>query len=455
MIKHKTYMLKNFKMLNLFKIKLNKQIAYFFSRKNKRIGDNIGKINYYPSANIEWFNSVYSYNKNSTKLLSIANKTTLKLLKNYFNIYSRKLEKKIKSLFLRIRLRKLSTNKVLVSKAELKHTNNKVVITTYLYNRQKKYYTEKLKKSISTNKLRFFNRKLKIKNLVKKSLHTYKKVIIQKSIFFKIHRQKINKYNNYENVYWKNFITKTLLKEIYIFQLNKLIYINKCKFENTYLLPFTHLIKKIYKKNIQFNLVSLKYLYLNSYILTHTLVLKIRKYRKNRLLKVMKYAINMFRLPLFERLPIYNEKLGKNLTVQNLIINHVNINNNSVNSVLKSNDSFNHILHILYPNNHSNLSLVDKKRKNVISNSVLNSIKHKSITGIRIQASGRLTRRNTAARSVSKVRYNGNLKNIASSVRGFSSVLFRGYSKSNLQYTKLGSKIRIGTFGLKGWISSN
>ena len=443
-------------MLNLLKIKLNKQIASFlYVAKKKRLGDNISKINYYPSANIEWFNSVYAYNKNSTKLLTVANKTTLRLLKSYFNIYSRKLEKKIKSLFLRIRLRKLSTNKILVSKAELKHTNNKVVITAYLYNRQKKYYTEKLKKSITTNKLRFFNRKLKIKKLVEKSLRTYKKVIRHKSIFFKIHRQKINKYNNYENIYWKNFITKTLLKEIYTFQLNKLIYINKCKFENTYLLPFTHLIKRIYKKNIQFNLVSLKYLYLNSYTLTHTLVLKIRKYRKNRLLKVMKYAINMFRLPLFERLPIFNEKQGKNVTVQNFIINHVNLNNSSVDGVLNNNDSFNKILHNLYPYHNSNLSLIDINRKNIISNSVLNSIKHKSVTGIRIQASGRLTRRNTAARSVSKVRYNGNLKNIASSVKGYSSVLFRGYSKSNLQYTKLGSKIRIGTFGLKGWISSN
>lgn len=442
-------------MLNLFKIKLNKQIVYYFSKKNKKIGDNTIKMSYYPSANIEWFDSVYAYNKNTTKLLKAANKSTLKLLNSYFNIYSRKLEKRIKSMFLRIRFRKLSTNRVLVSKTELKHTNKKIIITAYLYNRQKKYYTEKLKKSITTNKLRFFNRKLKIKNLIKKSLHTYERVNKQKSVFFKIHNQKINKYNNYENIYWKNFIIKTLLKEIYTFQLNKLIYINKCKFENTYLLPFTHIIRNVYKKNIQFNLVSLKYLHLNSYILTKTLVLKIRKYRKNRLLKVIRSAINTFRLPVFENLSIFNEKLGKDLTVQNLIINHAYLNNNSGNDVLVNKDNFNQILRSVYPNDHSCLSLIDKKRNYIISNNVVNSIKHKSVTGIRIQASGRLTRRNTAARSVSKVRYNGNLKNIASSVRGFSSVLFRGYSKSNLQYTKLGSKIRIGTFGLKGWISSN
>ena len=441
-------------MLNIFKTKLNKKIPlYFFAsntthKKNKKIGNNCSKTNYYPSANIEWFNDVYAYNKNTTKLLTVANKNTLNILKSYFNIYSKKMEKKIKSLYIRVRFRKISTNKILVSKAQLKHTNNKVIITAYLYNKQKNYYTEKLKKSITTSKLRFFNRKLKIKKLINISKYAYKKVLKQKSIFFEMHKQNINKYKNYENLYWKNFITKTLLKEIYI---------NKCKFENTYLLPFTHLIKRVYSKNIQFNLVNLKYLYLNSYLLTHAIVLKIRKYRKNRLYDVMKSAINMFALPLFEKLPLYNDKYGNNVTVQNLIINHANISKNSVSTEIKSNDSFNQILHNIYPYDYSNIAPFNKNinRKNVISNIVLNSIKHKSVTGIRIQASGRLTRRNTAERSVYKVRYNGNLKNIASSVKGFSSVLFRGYNKSNLQYTKLGANIRIGSFGIKGWISSN
>ncbi len=446
-------------MLNIFKTKLNKQIAYLMRSNGiiKNIGNSYNKINYYASANKEWYDSVYVYNKNATKLLIVANKTTLKLLKSYFNVYSKRLEKKIKSMYIRIRFRKLSTNRILVSKAEIKHTNDKVIITACLYNRQKKYYTEKLRRSITISKLRFFNRKLKIKRLINKSIYTYKKVLKQKSIFFFIHKQKLNKYNNYENIYWKNFITKTMLKEIYIFQLNKLMYINKCKFENTYLSPFTHLIKNIYKKKIQFNLVSLKYLYLDSYLLTHTLVLKIRRYRKNRLYKVMRSAINMFSLPKFEKLPIFDENLAKHITVQNLIANHFNVCKNSSNYAIKSNDTFNQILYNLYPKNQFNSSLVDRNtnKEGVITNNVLNSIKHKSVTGIRIQASGRLTRRNTAARSVYKVRYNGNLKDIASSVRGSSSVLFKGYSKCNLQYTKLGSKIRIGSFGIKGWISSN
>ena len=81
---------------------------------------------------------------------------------------------------------------------------------------------------------------------------------------------------------------------------------------------------------------------------------------------------------------------------------------------------------------------------------MLNSLKHKVVNGIRIEASGRLTKRIVAARSIFKLRYNGNLKNTDSSRKGFSSVLLRGHFKSNLQYTKLSSKTRIGSFGLKG-----
>src|SRR5436305_1770663 len=79
-----------------------------------------------------------------------------------------------------------------------------------------------------------------------------------------------------------------------------------------------------------------------------------------------------------------------------------------------------------------------------------NNIKYKHVTGFRLETSGRLTRRYTASRSVSKLRYKGNLLNIDSSYRGLSSILLKGNLKSNIQYTKLKSKTRIGSFGIKG-----
>ena len=81
---------------------------------------------------------------------------------------------------------------------------------------------------------------------------------------------------------------------------------------------------------------------------------------------------------------------------------------------------------------------------------VLQNIKYKHITGFRLEASGRLTRRYTASRSQHKVRYKGNLVNVYSSIKGYPSSILRGNFKPNLQYTKLNSKSRIGSFGVKG-----
>jgi hypothetical protein len=67
-----------------------------------------------------------------------------KLIKSYFNLYNLKLERKIRSSRLLRRLRKLSSNKIYVSNGEFKHTNNKVVITLYLFNRQKFNFDKKI-----------------------------------------------------------------------------------------------------------------------------------------------------------------------------------------------------------------------------------------------------------------------------------------------------------------------
>ena len=60
----------------------------------------------------------------------------------------------------------------------------------------------------------------------------------------------------------------------------QLLYINKAKFENSYLQGLINLIRKIYKKNVEFNIINLKYFYLNSDIFAQPLVLKLRRKRK-------------------------------------------------------------------------------------------------------------------------------------------------------------------------------
>ena len=85
-----------------------------------------------------------------------------------------------------------------------------------------------------------------------------------------------------------------------------------------------------------------------------------------------------------------------------------------------------------------------------LSQFIIKKLKYKDVTGFRIEAKGRLTKRYTASRSLLKVKYKGNLLNIDSSLKGLSSVLLKGNLKSNIQYTKLASKSRIGSFGIKG-----
>jgi hypothetical protein len=101
------------------------------------------------------------------------------------------------------------------------------------------------------------------------------------------------------------------------------------------------------------------------------------------------------------------------------------------------------------------------KAKAVAKNvKILNQIRYKWVTGVRLEAAGRLTRRFTASRSVFKFKYKGNLKNIDYSLKtdvskkNISTVMLRNSAQPNLQYSFAKSKKRIGAFGIKGWINS-
>src|SRR5580698_922738 len=212
-----------------------------------------------------------------------------------------------------------------------------------------------------------------------------------------------NDLSKYIILFYKKLLKKSLDKYFLHKYYQQLVFINKSKFNYNYLQFLKKYLEKIYNKNVEFNLVNLRRFYLNSDILSESITMKIRKNRR----KILKY-LNILK----RKVKTHNKK---NLYYQ-LILNKLNIN-------------------------------LDKK---FLERLVLKDIKYKHVTGFRIEASGRLTRRYTASRSISKLRYKGNLLNIDSSYRGLSSVLLKGNLKSNLQYTKLKSKTRIGSFGIKG-----
>jgi hypothetical protein len=312
-----------------------------------------------------------------------------------------------------MRFRRLSSNKIFITDGEYKHTNNKIIITIYNYNRQKYNYLLKLNKLylktffIKNKNLFGFNqnllRKFNIINL--KSLNQLK--IINNYKYYITKTFSNNNNNNFSiNEYIQKFQEKIVKKSFKKLQLylyyKQLIYLNNIKFNYIYLQYLKVYLETIFSKNVEFNIINLNKFFLNSNILSEVIKLKITKNRR--------------------KLLIYLNKLRNKIKIQRI----TNILEN------KKNNSF-----IICTNN----ILLDKF--------IIDNLKYKYITGFRIETKGRLTKRYTASRSVSKVKYKGNILNIDSSYKGLSSVLLKGNLKSNIQYTKLKSKTRIGSFGIK------
>lgn len=404
-------------MLDLFKLNSTKKTETIKINQQKKHNK------HHPSAVREWNNSIYVFNKNAVNLIPQVTLLAIKLIKSYFNLYNYKLERKIRTSRLLLRLRRLSSHKIYVSNGEFKHTNNRVIITLYLFNRQKFNYHKKIIKSLYRSRWNqdilekrlhiLFKRRQLIESKALQSLEKLnrRKTVLINTLESHTKNKEILDYKNlskYIAIFYKKLLKKSLDK-YFLFYCNKqLILINESKFNYNYLQYLKKYLEKIYNKNVEFNLVNLRRVYLNSDILSESITIKIRKNRR----KILKFLNTLKR-----KVKIHNKKSIYYLPV----FNKLNIN-------------------------------LDKKS---LQKKVLNNIKYKHVTGFRMEASGRLTRRYTASRSISKLRYKGNLLNTDSSYRGLSSVLLKGNLKSNLQFTKLNSKTRIGSFGIKGWVSGN
>lgn len=96
------------------------------------------------------------------------------------------------------------------------------------------------------------------------------------------------------------------------------------------------------------------------------------------------------------------------------------------------------------------LLLKNKTKSNHLKKTIFDDIKYKKVAGIKLQANGRLTRRFTAARSLTKNKIKGSIANINSSFYGNSSNLLRGKFRSNIDYTNLNDNSALGSFGIKG-----
>jgi hypothetical protein len=79
--------------------------------------------------------------------------------------------------------------------------------------------------------------------------------------------------SKYIILFYKKLLKKSLDKYLLHKYYQQLIFINKSKLNYNYLQYLKKYLEKIYKKNVEFNLVNLRHFYLNSDILSESITL--------------------------------------------------------------------------------------------------------------------------------------------------------------------------------------
>jgi hypothetical protein len=336
------------------------------------------------------------------------------------------------------------------SKPEIKQNNNKVVITLYVYNRKRHYFIHRLKKIIKIFSSKFKTQMSKkvtksvknndfksfiIKNKQKKRILN---VLKNKSIHIVLlYLKKTFNISNLNNLVKSLFllpinnsvVSKKLLKNIFIYKYYcTMLYFNSYLFNANNLLPLKVILTNIYTRKIELNIVNLKYLYLDSNIFAEAITRKLQD-RKKRVLRVLKLGLKLTKQPYFKI------HLHKEIVKLHFLFFDKKLNVQSFQNDIATNK------YLIYKPYAYKLRLL------------LYHMKQKIITGIKLQGTGRLTKRLTASRSISKVKYMGSLKNINSSYESISTVMLRGFVKSNLQYVNINNHNRNGSFGTKVSIS--
>jgi len=212
--------------------------------------------------------------------------------------------------------------------------------------------------------MKFFEKKIKLIQNIYKNLTI--KIKNEKNILIKSLNLNKTILKNYEKNIFKNFVKIYLKKEILGLYYKQIMFFNKYKFKYTYIIPLKILIEKIYNKKIEFNLVSLKYFYLNSDIFSQIITSKIRN-RKNKVLRVLKSSIRKVKTPILNARVIKPE-IVKFTSTQNVLINNLATLDNS-------NDKLDNVLDNYFAKN--------KKSNNLdIEENILDSIKHKNVSGV-------------------------------------------------------------------------
>ena len=439
---------------------------------NRIIGD-VGKMQYFPAWSKEWRNSVYHYNSNLIKNFPVYDINIYKIIKSYFNMFFN--HQFLKYDYIRPKRRRLSFNKIFLARPEIKHTNSKAIITLYAFNREKfallkkiKILTKLTKKIINIVQRR--NCLLKIENIFFK-FNMISAILKDRNLlqdfyayYFTLKTSK-SKAKEQANKWIKLIFNKelTLIRK-YKFRLN----LNKYKFEDKLLYGLSNIIRKLYNKEIEFNIVNLKNIVFNTDLFTEISTLKIKK-RNAKVVRIMNIMLNKANLPYLNRIQ-ETGRLDNNVSLRLVENKYKTLNIRNILGTKSSRLNLDKLLNKVYISisGGNPQALKDKllpQAKNILRGSihrpgeaglydmVFNSIKYKNMAGIRMEVKGRLTKRYRADRSVYKLRWKGGLKNIDSSFKGLSVRKNRGHLNPNVGYSIFASKRRVGAFAVKGWMS--
>jgi hypothetical protein len=425
----------------------------------------IGNTKYLPSFSKEWRNVIYSFNKNNLKNIPINDININNIIKSYFNLFFKNYRYIGHSKFVILKRRRNLLKRIFVSNAEIKHTNNKAKITLYTINREKKILKEKYFRisRVIYKELyrRYFSNRKKYRNLIYKMLskqYENKKELIRKRNYLNSKFNFLQEFIGLDYIFFKQMWTVMVRKQSkkyirFLRKYNLLYSLNQFKFNKLVLLPkLSNILHKILGKKLEYNIINLKSISYNTDIFTNILALRIKKIKSGHI-KRMFSVLNRAHLPsiniIQERTRMQSQdnfdgfkNKYKDLKILSNINNQFSLSNllNKVFSTntLKISKTKGREIHFTQPKD--------------IHNTIYNSIKYKNMGGIRLEVKGRLTKRYRADRSIYTLKWKGGLKNIDSSFKGLSSVLFRGNTPSNTSYSIFKSKRRIGAFAVKGWM---
>jgi hypothetical protein len=372
------------------------------------------------------------------KNIPIYNININNIIRSYFSLYSN--TKFFSKKHFSKRKKLLSLNRIYVSKIETQHTNSKVYITVYLFNKEKNVFYKKI-----SNLIKFIKQEKKNKFFFKNYFFGVNSII---GIIFKFKNILDNRINNLSNIsklfvylYIKNkynqnikffythifhiFIKKYLKKQLLYLRRYRLKYnFFKYKLEDIFLYKLSQLINKFYNKNIEFNIINLKSIIFNSDTITQFIKLKLKR-KKVTAMNVIKSIINKIRI-IENKGNIKKYSLKKEINFSLLENKYLCLN---LNSILAKNN-LDLILKNYYKNFYLYKNLIINKKdflifytkyinklkikyfvNNIKYNTnylkkkiIFNMIKYKNFNGITLLAKGRLTKRYRAERAIYKLR---------------------------------------------------